>query len=113
MTDAILFLFFKESLSELGIAQFGLLDFDASLASFREALQLSCKIYGCDHPHAVKLLNCIGCVHFEQGQFLYAQSNFEKALDIERSQIGEHPSYNAVGNKLLNLSALLGMSMLM
>lgn len=96
------------SLTELGTVQYALSYFSESLISLREALQLNLKVDGYDHPHIAKLLNLIGCVHFEKENIMLAQTTFEEALDLQRGMIGEISSFEGVGNSLLNSAATLG-----
>ena len=48
----------------LGIGKFALRKFDDALKLWREALQLTCMVYGYEHPVNATLLNNIGCLHY-------------------------------------------------
>lgn len=90
------------------------------MVSLKECLEITSKVYGYHHVLTAKLLNCIGCVYFEQFQYNLAKEHFEKALDIVRGRqqpdkagtgtvIGTSGCH-AVGNRLLDVATILGMS---
>ncbi|KAL9182608.1 hypothetical protein ACHAXT_013260 [Thalassiosira profunda] len=79
------------SLSQQGVALMEMKEYTVALASFREALRIRRKALktngdgdGGERQLIVRLLNNIGCAHFEQDQLGRARVAFEEALWMQR-----------------------------
>lgn len=105
-----------DSLVELGIVLLSQREFEDSLEIFNEALEMrereSSRCYDEDDKkksnlQIAKILNNIGCVYFEYGEFIDAKDTYDEALEIQRDILSEteitDPVNLAMASTLCNL----------
>ncbi len=80
-------------------------EFGPALAELQQALAISQKVWGHDHPNVAAALGNLGIVLMELGRFEEARESHEEALAIRRAVFGpEHPD---VATCLSNLGGVL------
>lgn len=95
------------SLGELGMICYARDEFSKSLSALREGLQIACNVLGYDHATVARLLNTIGCVHYETGKLVASQATFEESLDIQRGCMSNNTGGDHAEQALLNNATTL------
>ena len=95
------------TLIELGMIYYAIDEFSRALKSLREALQIACSTLGYDNAMVSRVLNTIGCVHYETGKLAASQTTFSESLDIQRSFMGNNASGGDAEQALLNNATTL------
>ena len=88
----------QDSLVELGIVLLSLKEYSDSLEIFMEALEMR-EIEAADvilpemirdsNLKIAKVLNNVGCVNYENGEFIAAKEAFVKAVDMQKKALGD------------------------
>ena len=90
-----------------GLAQFGLERFEDSFASMQRVRSLRQEILGYKHPEMGQILNNLACVQYEVGDYKWAGSLFQEALDLQRAVFTTDSPFLNVVSKVLCNSAFL------
>lgn len=77
------------SLVEAGIQFFANEQFDDSLVIFNDALKIYERAYGPQSPKVAMVLNNLGCVHSEMGNYQGALGTFQEAYLIQQLMLGK------------------------
>lgn len=76
-------------------------DFASADAMMREALQISKKTYGNDHPNTVAMLNNLALLESERGQYAQAHTYYEELVEIDqRTGRDQQPDHAMILNNL-------------
>ena len=94
------------SLMTVGLIHFGVNKSDVALRKWREALQMSCSVFGYDHPYVAILLNNIGCLHYQNGDFAASLKTFAESLDLQRKFLSS--SVGCTNKILLDIATTKG-----
>jgi CHAT domain-containing protein/Tfp pilus assembly protein PilF len=95
------------SLNQLGILQLELSQHAEALESFRQALALTEKLYGKEHPQVAACLHNIGSALGDQGKHADALKQLDRARAILEKTEKEGPGLAAVLNSLAHVHHLL------
>lgn len=90
-----------------GLAQLGLERFEDSFASMQQVQSLRQEILGYKHPEMGQILNNLACVQYEIGNYKWAGSLFQEALDLQRVVFTTDTSFLNEVSKVLCNSAFL------
>jgi tetratricopeptide (TPR) repeat protein len=87
----------------MGLLNFGKREFYDALRRWREALQLTCLVYGYDHPYNATLLNNLGCLHYHEGDLGTSLKTFTESHDLNREFLSSSSGNTTV--ILLNIAS--------
>jgi tetratricopeptide (TPR) repeat protein len=93
---------FSSILMFIALAQLALERFDDCIAALLGVRRIREDALGKNHPEIGLILNNIGCVHYELGDFNMAEASFQEALDLQREAFTTDPTF------LKSVSTLLG-----
>lgn len=72
------------AIKDIGLVYFSANDCSNCLMVWKEALQRACMTSGYEHPLVATLLNNIGCLHYQRGDYYRSLRALEESLGLQR-----------------------------
>jgi tetratricopeptide (TPR) repeat protein len=72
---------------EVGLVHFGSNMPGKALTMWRQAMQMACMAMGYDHPHVAVLLNNIGVLHYESGDWVGSLRALEESVELQKTML--------------------------